>query len=90
MTKLGISGMAAALVVASPLVALAASSHHSTARSGSSTPPITKTQALRQIETAGYTDVQDLRKEKGGWTAKAMESGKPVSLLFDGTNVRKE
>jgi len=61
------------------------------ARSGSSTPGINKTEAMKEIQTDGYTNVKDLRKEKGGWTATAMEGGKPVSLRVDNLgNVRKE
>ena len=86
------SSIAAALVVVATPLAVAATSHSgTTARSGSSTPGITKTQAMKEIQTDGYTSVKDLRKEKGAWTATAMEGGKPVSLHIDNLgNVRKE
>ncbi len=43
------------------------------------------------MRTDGYTDIQDVRAVKAGWTAKAMESGKPVSLSVDSVmGVRKQ
>jgi hypothetical protein len=92
MSKSTISSIAAALVVAATPLAVAATSHNgTTARSGSSTPGISKTEAMNEIQTDGYTNVKDLRKAKGVWTASAMEGGKPVSLRVDSLgNVRKE
>jgi hypothetical protein len=92
MMKSTISSLAAALVAMTAPLAVAATNHSGTmARSGSSTPGIDKTQAMKEIQTDGYTNVKDLRKEKGAWTATAMESGKPVSLRVDNLgNVRKE
>jgi len=92
MMKSTTSSIAAALVIVATPLAVAATSHSSTmARSGSSTPGITKTRAMKEIQTDGYTNVKDLRKEKGAWTATAMEGGKPVSLRVDNLgNVRKE
>jgi hypothetical protein len=91
MIKLTTSATAAAFVVAASSLAFAATNHTGTARSGSSTAGINKTQAINEIQTDGYTNVQDLRKNKGGWTATAREGGKPVSLHIDSLgNVRKE
>lgn len=46
---------------------------------------------MKEIQTGGYTNVKDLRKAKGAWTATAMEGGKPVPLRVDNLgNVRKE
>jgi len=91
MIKLTTSAAAAAFVVAASSLAFAATNHAGTARSGSSTAGINKTQAMNEIQTDGYTNVQDLRKNKGGWTATAQEGGKPVSLHIDSLgNVRKE
>jgi hypothetical protein len=86
------SSIAAALVVVATPLAVAATNHSgSTARSGSSTSGINKIQAMKEIQTDGYTSIKDLRKEKGAWTATAMEGGKPVSLRVDNLgNVRKE
>jgi hypothetical protein len=44
---------------------------------------ITEAYAKSQIIGDNYTNVSDLRQTKDGWTAKADESGKPVSLLVD-------
>jgi len=92
MIKTITSGIAAALVVAAAPLAVAATSHSgTTAGSGSSTPGISKTQAMKEIQLDGYTNVQDLHKAKGGWAANAMESGKQVSLRVDNRgDVRKE
>jgi hypothetical protein len=92
MIKSTTSSIAAALVVVATPLAVAATSHSgSMTRSGSSTPGINKTEAMKEIQTDGYTNVKDLRKEKGAWTATAMEGGKPVSLRVDSIgNVRKE
>ena len=92
MTKSTISSIAAALVVVATPLAVAATSHSgTTARSGSSTAGLSKAEAMKEIQTDGYTNVKDLRQEKGAWTASAMEGGKPVSLRVDNLgNVRKE
>jgi hypothetical protein len=92
MTKSITSSIAAALVVvATPLAAAATSDGGTMTRSGSSTASINKTEAMNEIQTDGYTNVKDLRKEKGAWMATAMEGGKPVSLRVDTLgNVRKE
>ncbi len=37
--------------------------------------------ARAQITTDGYTKVTDLQKTDSGWTAKALEDGKQVSLI---------
>jgi ABC-type phosphate transport system substrate-binding protein len=71
-----------ALVAALPLAAAAATA--------SSTAHITKAQAMKDIQLDGYTNVQDLTQQKSGWTAKAMEGGKPVSLFVNDLGVRKQ
>ncbi len=91
MKKLMTSALALAFGVAAPALALAATTHHQAARSGSSVAPISKAQAINDIRMDGYTNIQDVRTEKGGWTAKAMEDGKPVTLSVDSViGVRKE
>ena len=92
MIKSTASSIAAALIIVATPLAVAATSHSGTmSRSGSSTPGISKAEAMKEIRTDGYTNVKDLRKEKGAWTATAMEGGKPVSLRVDNLgNVRKE
>jgi Peptidase propeptide and YPEB domain len=92
MIKLTTSATAAALVLAASSLAFAATDHTgATTRSRTSAASINKTQAMNEIKTDGYTNVQDLRKDKSGWTAAAMESGKPVSLRIDSLgNVRKQ
>jgi ABC-type phosphate transport system substrate-binding protein len=76
------AALATALVAALPLAA-AATTASPAAR-------ITKTQATKDIQLDGYTNVQDLQQQKNGWTAKAMEGGKQVSLLVNGQGVRKQ
>ncbi len=44
---------------------------------------ITAAQAKREMVGAGYTKVQNVKKTSAGWTASALESGKPVTLLVD-------
>ena len=93
MTKSTTSSIAAALVVVATPLAVAATSHGGAmmTRSGSSTPGVNKTEAMNEIRTDGYTNVKELRKATGVWTASAMEGGKPVSLRIDTLgNVRKE
>ena len=42
---------------------------------------VTEDYARAQITRDGYTKLTDLQKTDGGWTAKALEDGKPVSLI---------
>jgi ABC-type phosphate transport system substrate-binding protein len=91
--KLSTSAVAAASFLAASSLALAATTNESSsmARSGSSTAGISKTQAMKEIQLDGYTNVQDLHKAKGGWMANAMEGGKQVSLRVDNRGgIRKE
>ncbi|HTZ80052.1 MAG TPA: hypothetical protein VMC10_19230 [Stellaceae bacterium] len=44
---------------------------------------ITMAQAKREMIGDGYTNVQNLKKSQQGWTASAMESGKPVTLVVN-------
>jgi hypothetical protein len=71
-----------ALAAALPVAAVAATA--------SSTPRITQAQAMKDIRLDGYTNVQDMTQQKNGWTAKAMEGGKPVSLFVNDLGVRKQ
>jgi len=50
---------------------------------------ITMAQAKREIIGDGYTGVSDLHQTKAGWEAKALESGKPVTLLVTSHAVEK-
>jgi hypothetical protein len=90
MKTLAISATVLSLVCAAPLAALAASNNLQAAKSGSSTAPISKAEALSEIRTDGYMQVKDLHQIKNGWTAKAEESGKPVSLLVNSGGVEKQ
>jgi len=45
---------------------------------------ITTDQAKSQIESAGYSNVSDLRKDlKGVWRASAVKDGQPVSVTLE-------
>lgn len=44
---------------------------------------ISEAQAKREIVSDGYTKVQNLHKAANGWSATALEGGKPVTLLVD-------
>ena len=91
MIKLTTPAIAAAFVLAASSVAFAATDHTgATTRSRTSTASISKTQAMKEITLDGYTNPQDLRKDKSGWTAAAMEGGKPVSLHIDSLGVQKQ
>jgi hypothetical protein len=90
MKMLAISATVLSLVCAAPLAALAASHDLHAAKSGSSTAPISKAEALSEIRTDGYMQVKDLHQTKNGWTAKAQESGKPVSLQVNSGGVEKQ
>jgi hypothetical protein len=56
------------------------SSHQGTASPGGS---ISQSQAMKEIQLDGYTNVQDLHKAANGWTAKAAEGGKPITVMVD-------
>jgi hypothetical protein len=90
MKMVAISATVLSLACAAPLAALAASNDLPAAKSGSSTAPISKAEALSEIRTDGYMQVKDLHQTKTGWTAKAEESGKPVSLLVNSGGVEKQ
>ncbi len=82
--KLTSSALALAMGLAAPALAFAATSQYHA-------PRITKTQAIKEMRLDGYTKIQDVRADKRGWTAKAMEDGKPVSLSVDSIiGVRKQ
>ena len=42
---------------------------------------VTEDYARAQITTDGYTKLTDVKKTDNGWTAKALEDGKQVSLI---------
>jgi len=44
---------------------------------------ISEARAKHEILGDGYTKVQNLHKATKGWTATALEGGKPVTLLVD-------
>jgi hypothetical protein len=90
MKMLAISATVVSLVCAAPLAALAVSNDLHAAKSGSSTAAISKAEAVSEIHTDGYMQVKDLHQTKKGWTAKAEESGKPVSLLVNSGGVEKQ
>jgi hypothetical protein len=83
------SAAVAALVVAVPLAAVAATKSDSTSAT-SRAARITEAQAIKDIQLDGYTNVQDLRQQKNGWAAKAKEGGTQVSLLVNDLGVRKQ
>jgi hypothetical protein len=90
MTKSATSAIVLALVVSAPLSALAATSPSGHARSSAIAAPLGERQAMHEITQDGYTNVRDLRKGRGGWTAKAKEGGKQISLSVDSVlGVRK-
>jgi hypothetical protein len=44
---------------------------------------ITEARAKHEIIGDGYTKVQNLHKSTNGWTATALEGGKPVTVLVN-------
>jgi acid phosphatase class B len=50
---------------------------------GASKLGISQAQAKREILGDGYTKVQNLHKAAKGWTATALEGGKPVTVMVD-------
>jgi hypothetical protein len=70
----------AALLALTPSLALAATN---------SRLAITETQARTDIRGDGYSKIENLRQEKNGWTATALEGGKKVKLLVNDVGVRK-
>ncbi len=44
---------------------------------------ISAAQAKREIVGDGYTKVQNVHKAASGWSATALEGGKPVTVLVD-------
>ncbi len=49
--------------------------------SAAASAPVTEDYARAQITRDGYTKLSDLQKTDKGWTAKALEDGKQVSLV---------
>jgi hypothetical protein len=91
MIKFTTSATAAAFVLAASSLAFAATDHTgATTQSGKSLASISKMQAMKEIKLDGYTNPQDLRKDKSGWTAAAMEGGRPVSLHIDSLGIQKQ
>jgi hypothetical protein len=89
MSNLGL--FAAALLFAAGLLGLtalganAATTNAATESSWSNrtVPHLSESAAKDQIVIAGYTNPSDLQKTQNGWTAKANESGHPVSLMVN-------
>ena len=76
MLKQVLPGLAAAMLIAGGATAFAA-------RSDTANEPhqISESFAKARIVGDGYTQVTDLKQSGDGWTAKALESGKPVTLI---------
>ena len=55
-----------------------------TARSGTSAAITDQAQVKQQLERQGYTNVQNVRKDHAGWTAKAKKDGQQVTVNVDG------
>ena len=43
----------------------------------------TEAQARSRLEAEGYSDIQDLKKDRDGWVGKAMKNGKRVAVDVD-------
>ena len=71
------AGSVAAIIVAILAAALPAQATWATKLG------ITEAQARREMIGDGYTKVQNLHKANKGWTATALEGGKPVTLLVN-------
>ncbi len=55
----------------------------STNLSGSSSAMMNEAQVKQRLEADGYSSVSDVRKDKDGWSAKAMHNGKNVTVDID-------
>jgi len=53
------------------------------ASSGTSTEVTDQAQVKRQLEQQGYINVQDIRKDRTGWIAKAKKGGEQVTVNID-------
>lgn len=54
-----------------------------TTGSGMSTDVTDQAQVKQQLEQQGYTNVQNIRKDRTGWTAKAKKDGQQVTVNID-------
>ncbi|APO52199.1 hypothetical protein ACVILJ_001748 [Bradyrhizobium diazoefficiens] len=51
---------------------------------------LTQEELIAKIQTAGYSQVSDIKSTAEGTTAKAMKNGKPVTLVIDSSGQIKE
>ena len=51
--------------------------------SGTSAQVTDQAQVKQQLEQQGYTNVQNIRKDRTGWTAKAKKGGQQVTVNID-------
>ena len=54
-----------------------------TTGSGTSAQATDEAQVKQQLEQQGYTNVQNVRKDRTGWTAKAKKDGQQVTVNVD-------
>jgi protein CpxP len=87
---MGVSGIALAQTStptspSAPPAASTTAPPSTTAGSGSSMPSAIHTEAdvKQRLEHEGYSQVTDVKKDKDGYTAKAMKGGKQVSVDVD-------
>ncbi len=91
MPKLNLPSLTTILLVACAPLGIITLLAATTPPSRNASPQITEAYAKAQIIGDNYTDVTDLARSTGGWTAKAKESGQPVSLTVDNFgNVQKQ
>ena len=53
--------------------------------SGSSSALMNEAQVRQKLETDGYRDVSDIKRDTNGWTAHAMFNGKGLTVDIDNT-----
>ncbi|HXQ51189.1 MAG TPA: hypothetical protein VN802_08860 [Stellaceae bacterium] len=47
-------------------------------------PITTEAQVKEKLQSAGYSNIQSIRKDADGWTAKATKNGQQVAVNLDG------
>jgi hypothetical protein len=87
---MGVSGLALAqtstpTAPSTPPAARSTTQPSTTSGSGSSSATAIHSEAdvKQKLESQGYSNVTDVKKDKDGYTAKAMKDGKQVSLDVD-------
>jgi hypothetical protein len=92
MSKSSVNHFAAALLIGATALGMAAPGAWAATTSTSMSPQADARQSDHQITEAyakgrilgdNYTNVTDVRQTNNGWTAKALESGKQVSLAVN-------